>query len=104
MRLTRLTLALAILFSSHGWADDETRGSEPSFAAPVRIMAGGKFLGEGRLYPSPVLHDINGDGKPDVVVGDLRGIVTVAPRTADSLGAEVPLKNKQGEQLKFYNW
>lgn len=78
------------------------------FAAPKRIKAGDKFLGEGRLYPSPVLHDVNGDGKPDVVIGDLFGKITVACREATQpsvvLGSEKPLKDRSGEQLKFHNW
>jgi hypothetical protein len=54
----------------------------PEFAAPVRIEAGAKLLGENRLYPSPMLHDVNGDGLLDVVVGDLRGKITRCVRRA----------------------
>ncbi len=82
------------------------------FAAPRRIWAGEAFLGEGRLYPSPVLHDVDGDKLPDIVVGDLFGKVTFAPRLAKSkaskkavlFGAETQLKDRSGEQLKFHNW
>ena len=50
----------------------------PTFAPPVKLMAGTKGLGENRLFPSPVLHDMDGDGLADLVVGDLRGRLTVA--------------------------
>lgn len=79
-----------------------------SFEAPVRLRAGDAFLGEGRYYPSPVLHDVDGDGKVDVVIGDLLGKVTFGPRLEGGkvlrLGAERPLKDRRGEQLKFHNW
>ena len=75
------------------------------FAAPVRIDAGGKVAGHERMYPSPAFHDVNRDGRADLVVGDLRGIVTVALRNKDgSFDAEQPLKDRRGEQLKFSNW
>ena len=81
---------------------------EPRFAAPVRLMAGGKLLGWNRLYPSPVLHDMNGDGRLDVVVGDLFGRMTVAPRQPGddprAFGAETPLAGADGKTLDFHNW
>jgi hypothetical protein len=95
----------AILLSSHGSADeiDTVR-----FAAPKRILAGDAFLGEDRLYPSPVLHDVDGDGQSDVVVGDLFGRVTVARRIAAkapvAFAAEEPLNDRDGKPLKFHNW
>ena len=82
--------------------------SADSFAPPVRLKAGEKFMGAGHLYPSPVFHDVNGDGALDVVVGDLRGILTVALRKPGAgpmaFGAETRLKDLGGEDLKFQNW
>lgn len=78
------------------------------FAPPVRLEAGDGLLGAGRLYPSPALHDVDGDGRLDVVVGDLFGKVTVARRQAGDgapwLSAETPLQNREGKDLKFHNW
>ena len=100
------TAGCAVLFGSPVTAqgsDDTAR-----FAAPKRIKAGDEFLGAGRLYPSPVLHDVDGDKRPDVVVGDLFGRVTFAcleaSRPAVVLGSEKPLKDRSGEQLNFHNW
>lgn len=80
----------------------------PQFAAPVRLMAGEAFLGVDRLYPSPMFHDLDGDGLRDVVVGDLRGILTVARRLpgdgAPAFAAETTLKDRDGRDLDFENW
>ena len=107
-RTQALTLAVAgcaALFSDQGAAQ---RPTDAVFAAPVRIKAGEAFLGEGRLYPSPVFHDVDGDKRADIVVGDLIGRVTTAARTASrssvAFGAEQPLKDRSGEQLTFHNW
>ena len=80
----------------------------PTFAAPIRLMAGTKFLGEQRLYPSPVFHDVDGDGHKDLVIGDLRGHMTVALRVPGdgtvAFAAETRLKDLDGNDLDFHNW
>lgn len=109
-RLKLFTLAMAgcaILLGTQGLAD-ETQ-DEVKFAAPRRIKAGDAYVGEGLLYPSPVLHDANGDKRLDIVVGDLRGMVTVAHRTSAAnspvkFAASQPFLDRQGQQLKFHNW
>ena len=104
--LTLATAGCAILFGSPAAAQGSD--ARAKFAAPERIKAGEVFLGEGRLYPSPVLHDVDGDKQLDVVIGDLFGKVTFACREATRpavmLGAEQQLKDRSGEQLKFHNW
>ena len=95
------TLPLFLLLAATALAQS------PSFAAPVRLRAGDKFLGENRLFPSPVYHDMNGDGLPDLVVGDLRGRMTVAlrlPGREVAFGAETELKGADGKALDFHNW
>jgi hypothetical protein len=80
----------------------------PQFAPPVRLKAGDKFLGEQRLYPSPVFQDLDGDGALDVVVGDLIGVLTLAPRArgagAHAYGAETKVLAADGKPLDFDNW
>jgi len=74
----------------------------------VRLMAGETFLGVDRLYPSPMLHDMNGDGLADIVVGDLRGRITVALRQPGDgparYAAETKLMALDGKELDFANW
>jgi hypothetical protein len=81
---------------------------KPEFAPPVRLKAGDKFMGENRLYPSPVFHDMNGDGRPDIVVGDLIGRMTVALRQPGDgparYGAESKFMGADGKELDFHNW
>jgi hypothetical protein len=79
----------------------------PQFAAPVRLKAGDKFLGENRLYPSPVYHDLDGDKIADIVVGDLPGRLTVAYGVAGKRGtfkAEEKVLGEDGKDLDFGNW
>jgi hypothetical protein len=79
----------------------------PTFAEPVRLKAGDKFLGKDRPYPSPVYHDMDADGRVDIVVGDLAGNLTVAPRTADKapvFDAEYKVMDAEGRLLDLQNW
>ncbi|MCA8976396.1 MAG: VCBS repeat-containing protein, partial [Planctomycetes bacterium] len=82
--------------------------STTTFAAPVRLMAGDKFMGEGRLYPSPAFHDLNGDGLLDVVIGDLPGRITIALRKpgngTPTFAAETKMKALDGKDIDFHNW
>jgi len=99
-------IPLTLLAASTAGA--QTRSVEPTFAPPVRLMAGDKFLGEDRLFPSPVYHDLNNDGRADIVVGDLRGHLTVAQRAADAdsarFAAEEKVLGADGEIVDLQNW
>lgn len=80
-----------------------------TFEAPVQLKAGDAPLGHklgtaDRLYPSPALHDLDGDGKIEMVIGDLRGSLTVSTRTKDGWGEEKTLNGADGKPLKFSNW
>ncbi len=79
-----------------------------TFAPPLRVKAGDLLLGEKRLYPSPVLQDMNGDGRADLVIGDLRGKITVALRQPGAglpqFAVDTALKGRDGKDLDFANW
>jgi hypothetical protein len=99
MRLAALSLSLLPVANAMAQA--------PTFAPPVRLKAGDAFLGENRLFPSPVYHDLNGDKLADIVVGDLRGHLTVAHRVAGATATfakEDKVLGADGEIVDLHNW
>jgi hypothetical protein len=97
MRLVALPLVLL--------ATATAVAQSPSFASPVRLKAGDAFLGQGRLFPSPVYHDLDGDRRADLVVGDLRGHLTVASRgEGATFGKEEKVLGADGKILDLQNW
>lgn len=78
-----------------------------SWAPPVRLLAGQKMLGQGRLFPSPVYQDLDRDGRLDIVVGDLLGVMTVACRGQDdaiTFGDETKVLGADGAPVNLHNW
>jgi hypothetical protein len=71
-------------------------------------MAGGEPMGRAQLFPSPVLFDLDGDGRAEMVVGDLVGKLLVSRRASgdDPLAWTVaePLRGADGNPLVFHNW
>jgi len=99
-----VVLALPLAHFTSAAGDTPT----PTFAPPVRLMAGETYLGAERLFPSPVFHDLNGDGLLDVVVGDLVGRLTVALRVkgadARAFADETDVMAADGKRIDFHNW
>ena len=61
VRVTSAALAIAVLAGV---------GSAAEFEPPVRLKAGGKFVrAESPGYACPAWADVDGDGKPELVVG-----------------------------------
>jgi hypothetical protein len=88
---------------------EATPTSLPSadFESPKQIFAGDTHAGNHRLFPSPVMYDVDGDKLADLVVADLFGRVTFAKANKDNpttFGAKQPLLAKDGKPLEFSNW
>ena len=97
--VTTLLIACAVIVGQQNGA--------PKFGEPKMLKAGDKNLGEGRLYPSPAFHDVDGDGLEDLVIGDLFGKVTWARQLggdAVRFGPEQPMLAANEKPLKFDNW
>lgn len=80
-----------------------------AFEAPKMLKAGEEPLGHllnkrERLFPSPALYDLDGDGFKDLVIGDLFGNLTVSKGGKEGFGAETLLTAADGKPLKFNNW
>ncbi len=75
---------------------------EFDFAKPEMILDASSYL-----YPSPVFEDIDNDGKRDLIIGDLRGNLTIYKYTGNgtehSFSAPVPMQ-AEGEKLILPNW
>ena len=103
-----LTQLLAMALMTAGGPDStvaDAVGAPVKFEAPVRLMAGDRAMGSKRLYPSPVMFDVDGDKRADLVIGDLWGKLTMSRRgTGEAWGESKPLKGADGKELKFHNW
>lgn len=100
--LSRLMIAMAFSVVVHA------QGTA-SFADPELLLANGRPMNavEKMPYPSPVLFDIDGDGKREFVLGDLWGRLWIH----ENVGAEGPVKwgpsqtlKREGKDLKVPNW
>lgn len=104
--LTLSSLSCALFASPLQDPSQQAEGCE--FAPPVRIKAGADYVGAKRLFPSPVMRDVDGDGRLDIVVGDLFGGVTYARRDASleriGFAAKQKLKDRDGDAIDFHNW
>ena len=102
-----LPLLVGIPIVSNGDGGGE-RDSTALFAEPVLLSSGAKPMGRGILYPSPHMYDVDGDGRSEILLGDLAGRLHVAEKLPgdDPLAwsESEPLKGADGEILKFHNW
>lgn len=82
-----------------------TFGQKASFG-PAEQLTGDDAAFTGIYYPSPTLHDLDADGKRELVVGDLRGYVQFSEKLDGGALAWSKLANvKMGDKpLKLFNW
>ena len=56
-------------------------------------------------YPSPVLHDLDGDGQSELIVGDLPGRMRYCEKGETDLAwSKMKPMKADGEPLRLNNW
>ncbi len=86
--------------------------SSDSFEAPFRLMVGDSPLNVAakQMYPSPAMFDVDGDGRVELVVGDIFGSLNVYQNESKSGAGDpvwskhVGLKTADGAKIKVSNW
>lgn len=100
-------LLVAPLFSGLALAPaPDGEGVKGGFAPPVQLTAGGKKH-TGIMYPSPVLHDVDGDGAAELLIGEIFGTITISERESEgSTTAWTKARPMQvdGKPIKLNNW
>ncbi len=113
-----LGLTPCLLAQDEGEKADPASGSAVAlptnehFMAPRLVMVGDKALNTSakQMYPSPAIYDIDRDGKPNLVVGDIRGRLFYYANqnpsgTGEPVWAEpIQLTQHDGELLLVPNW
>ncbi|MDP7033286.1 MAG: hypothetical protein QF752_02210 [Planctomycetota bacterium] len=106
LRWTAIVFAL-VLFTSFSWAQNSEQSAASRFGAPEELTANGKPI-RGISYPSPTLHDIDGDSRRELLIGDLRGYIHVSQPNKDSSDLKWSERQKlnaaDGKPLKLNNW
>ena len=78
------------------------------FAPPVLLMVGDKPMGQGLMFPSPELRDIDCDGHADLLLGDLRGNLHLSMAQPGAEGVTWAKTKKfeatDGKPIEFHNW
>ncbi len=82
------------------------------FDAPVRLMVGAAPMNTTakQMYPSPALFDVDGDGKNELVVGDIFGGLQIY-ENENKAGSNDPvwseptaLMNTEASPIRVHNW
>tara|TARA_R110002126_G_scaffold4409_23_gene23264 strand:- start:4462 stop:4752 length:291 start_codon:yes stop_codon:yes gene_type:complete len=74
-----------------------------SFEAPIQLETTGESF-DTLVYPTPVLQDLNGDGKAELVIGDLIGNLFRCDAQSDGKWGAMKPMEAEGEPLKLNNW
>jgi len=87
-----------------GAEDPET--DKVVFAAPVQLITPSGPISK-KMYPSPAIFDIDGDGARELVLGDLAGYLWISEQVegAGELTWTEPKRLENGEEpLQLNNW
>ena len=91
-----ILLVVAMVIVNPVWS------AEPIFEPPKIILDASSYL-----YPSPVYEDIDGDDQPELLIGDLRGYLSVYKNVGEGRSPQWGKPTKlqaSGKELKLPNW
>jgi hypothetical protein len=109
MNAIRRWIVPALALSALGGISSAAPPAEPLFDPPVRLKAGDKYVDTGAnvAHTGPLLHDYDGDGKIDLLVGNFRGTVQLF-RNVGTREAPVyepkGLLQADGKDVTIPNW
>ncbi len=103
--LTTALISIATFNSAPLGLIGDTGGDETEILnAPEVVLFEGAGLAR-QSYPTPILQDLDGDGKPELVVGDLPGRMRFAQRAGGELEWTKLNDMKCGKDpLRLNNW
>lgn len=83
--------------------------SVPDLAAPERLRAGDQPIDVGQYtgHAGPLVGDLDGDGRPDLLVGTFRGHIQVFRNVGDGKKpklADQGLLQAGGKDIRIHNW
>jgi hypothetical protein len=109
MKAATRFLVLMLAAPALGGESSPAPRAKDAFDAPVRLKAGDAYVDTGKYiaHTGPLVYDYDGDGKPDLLVGNFMGNVQVFRNTGTRESPVYEAKGllqADGKDVKIPNW